>query len=185
MDLTAQDSECTDHLHAYMLNSFNSYIRYTTDDSKSSATSDRFTLVNMRGTNHSQVFEEYDGYGATSHGAGGVPANSNPNSGVSSAAPSSYISFSRASGSPSLTTKLLTKNSVSASTTYLTDSSTTTRAGEPIGPYGILPTPSAIGRSDDGDNRSGAMSLSRQTDSTLQKVSLILWPVMVGAMMAI
>lgn len=53
-----------------------------------------------------------------------------------------------------------------------------------VGPFGTLPSPSESPVSTNQSNGSNAFSLTRQKDSLWKKISLILGPVMIGAVMA-
>lgn len=151
-----------------------------TYESEAKVYTERFTLKSMNGTNYSAWFEEYPDRDMSSHGSGGLPpANSNANPLVSSTRLVPSSSYTPLDVTPSLTQTTLEFPSTSA-----TPSHASSQIGGPIGPFGNLPTPSAAEPSISG-SRSGAMSLSRQRDSAWQKISLILWPVMVGAIMAV
>jgi hypothetical protein len=191
MDSTAPHSMYSSHERAYMLTASSSYVRYTTDDSKTVVNSDRFTLTHMNGRNHSQFFNEYHDHDEMSHGSGGPPVYSNVNPAVLSTRSmpiSPYASGSNQAPTQAGTLRPSATNSVLPSVTSLLDSSSsinqaTPQAGGSIGPIGTLPTPTIA--NEPTRNRSGAMSLSRQRDSALKKISLLLWPVMVGALMAV
>ncbi|CUA66708.1 hypothetical protein RSOLAG22IIIB_00154 [Rhizoctonia solani] len=160
------------------------YIRYMTEESGSIVNTDRFSLSQMNGTNFSQLFNEQPDPNIVSHGSGGSGSIPLMNPSVS-ATPSSYITsgqtakFGQGGNSPAPT------GSYSASTS---SPSGVSQAGGPIGPLASPPTPSLDDTEDSeptsAGKSSGAVSLTRQRESAWQKVSLMLWPVLVGAIMA-
>ncbi|CAE6522562.1 unnamed protein product [Rhizoctonia solani] len=172
------------------------YIRYMTEESGSVVNTTRFTLSQMNGTNFSQLFNEQPEPNVVSHGSGGsLPASNahtDPSASVTQATPSSYITsgqtarLGQAGNSPSPTGTYPTSTSPSGFTNEADQNAS--QAGGPIGPLGTPPTPSLDDTEDSEptptSNRSGAVSLTRQRESAWQKVSLALWPVLVGAVMA-
>ncbi|KAG8732824.1 hypothetical protein FRC11_010721 [Ceratobasidium sp. 423] len=174
------------------------YVRYMMEGSNSVVNTDRFTLTHMNGTNFSRMFNEQPDPNVVSHGSGGFPPTMDGLTGTSAsvaqATPSSsYVTsgqtarLTQAGNAPSPTgTRSVPANSASDSTNEANQS--VSQAG-PIGPLGTPPTPSL---DDTGDSeptsrgsQSGAVSLTRQRESAWQKISLALWPVLVGAMMAL
>ncbi|EUC64106.1 hypothetical protein RSOL_435460 [Rhizoctonia solani AG-3 Rhs1AP] len=172
------------------------YIRYMTEESGSAVNTDRFTLSQMNGTNFSQLFNEQPDPNIVSHGSGGSHPASNAQMGsasVAQATPSSYKTLgqtarlNQAGSSPTPTGTHPT--STSSSSGFIEGNQSTSNADGLVGPLGAPPTPSLDDTEDSEPtskgSQSGAVSLRRQRESSWQKVSLALWPVLVGAVMAV
>ncbi|KAG9074624.1 hypothetical protein FS749_013792 [Ceratobasidium sp. UAMH 11750] len=147
----------------YGFNSSQYYIRYRSNDQKGFAYSDRFTLANMDGPDFS--------LNTTSHGAGGAVA-SQARFSTSSWRPNSTPIFTPA-GRPTSIRGTPTLSINGAPGNY-------PQGDEPMDPS----TPTETATPDIQSNGSSALSLTRQRDSAWKKISLLLWPLMVGAVMA-
>ncbi|CAE6483183.1 unnamed protein product, partial [Rhizoctonia solani] len=177
-NLSMYDEWVTVHFRPdYGFDSTAYYIRYMTEESSSSINTDRFTLSQMNGTNFSRLFNEYPDPNVVSHGSGGSPhSNAHTNPGASTAQAGNSFT---PTGTRPVPTSSLSGNGANQSAS---------QTNGPIGPLGTLPTPSLDDTGDSEPNstgsQSGAVSLTRQRESAWQKISLALWPVLVGAMMA-
>lgn len=106
---------------------------------------------------------------STSHGSGGSP----PVDGPVKVTPSGFVSATPTThGSPTSSAGINGATSTYAAVTEL------------FGPFGDLPSPSGSPVPIPQSNGSSAMSLTRQKDSIWKKISLVLGPVMIGAVMA-
>ncbi|KAG8706928.1 hypothetical protein FRC09_002120 [Ceratobasidium sp. 395] len=147
----------------YGFNSSQYYIRYRSNDQKGIAYSDRFTLTNMDGPDLS--------LNTTSHGAGGAPP-------VASQPHPTSFSYKPA---PVFTPTRTSTLGVNGSPDYYP------QGDEPVGQYPTVPPPSSpteTARVDAQSNGSSALSLTRQGESAWKKISIVLWPILVGAVMA-
>ncbi|KAJ1304720.1 hypothetical protein OPQ81_005858 [Rhizoctonia solani] len=173
------------------------YVRYMTEESNSIVNTDRFSLSRMNGTNFSQLFNEQPDPNVVSHGSGGSPpssnARTNPDVSAQTTRSSSRVTLgetariTQAGNAPAPTGSHLTPTSSPSGSTNGTNS----HANGPIGPIGPLGSPPTLSLDDTEDSgptptgyQSGAVSLTRQRENVWQKVSLVLWPVLVGVMMA-
>lgn len=175
----------------YGFNSSQYYIRYRTNDGKGIAYSEHFMLTDMNGPNFSSMS---NGTESSSHGAGGSPPV------VSSATTASQVipfgnrkpeatgsaSHLTPIGAPSATPVAYGNPAPLVGTNVGINGATSTyaEATGAIGPFGTLPSPSESPVSTTQSNGSSAMSLTRQKDSVWKKISLVLGPVMIGAVMA-
>ncbi|CAE6416788.1 unnamed protein product [Rhizoctonia solani] len=170
------------------------YVRYTTEETNATVNTNRFSLSRMNGTNLSRLFNEQPDLNIVSHGSGGsAPDRTNhsvssvdtqPNSGHASEQATRVTHFSN------LPTPTGTYSLPTNSLSHFTDGNnqSTSQTSGPIGPLGTPPT-LTLGDTEDSqptstESQSGAISLTRQRDSAWQKISLALWPVLVGAVMA-
>ncbi|KAH7339753.1 hypothetical protein B0J17DRAFT_716754 [Rhizoctonia solani] len=153
------------------------YVRYMTEETSSIVNTNRFTLSQMNGTNFSRLFNEHPDPNVVSHGSGGSPlSNAHTNPSASTAQAGNSLAPAGARPTP---TSSLSGNE---------DNQGASQTNGPIRPLGTSPSPSLDDTEDSepksAGNQSGAVSLTRQRESAWQKVSLVLWPVLVGAMMA-
>ncbi|KAF8608933.1 hypothetical protein BDV93DRAFT_213284 [Ceratobasidium sp. AG-I] len=155
----------------YGFNSSQYYVRYRTNNGKGVAYSERFTLTDMDGPDFSLMS---NGTGnSTSHGSGGSPPVASPVTTASSVTPIGPLSATPVThGNP---TSLIGINGATSTHVQVTGA---------IGPFGTLPSPSEPPMSTPQSNGSSTMSLIRQKDSVWKKISLVLGPVMIGAVMA-
>ncbi|QRV93834.1 hypothetical protein RhiJN_21852 [Ceratobasidium sp. AG-Ba] len=156
----------------YGFNSSQYYIRYRTSSQQSTAYSERFTLTNMDGPDLSAA--------VVSHGSGGVAP------GASRLQVSGRLSVPTTASGFVVSSSTTHKMSISS-----TSSASTTRPSvdQPVGPFVTLPSPTHLSPTQTTppevkSNGANTMSLARQQDSTWKKVSILLWPVLVGAIMA-
>ncbi|KAG8745200.1 hypothetical protein FRC10_008512 [Ceratobasidium sp. 414] len=171
-NVDAFDNELKVFIRAdYGFNSSQYYIRYRSNDQKGLAYSDRFTLANMDGPEFS--------LNATSHGSGGAPpiaSQAQASAGASHYRPNS-TPISTPVGSPTPVRGAPTLSVNGAPGNY-------PQGDEPVDPSDPLNSPTETATPDIQSNGSSALSLTRQRDSAWKKSLLVLWPVMVGAMMA-
>ncbi|KAG9125196.1 hypothetical protein FRC07_008594 [Ceratobasidium sp. 392] len=149
----------------YGFNSSQYFIRYRSQDQKGLVYSDRFTLTDMDGPDFS--------LNATSHGSGGPPP-------VASQVYATSTAYKPVSGFTAAGTSTL---DVSSAPYYHP------QGDEPIEQYPTFPypppsAPTETAKADIQSNGSSALSLARQRDSAWKKISILLWPVLVGAVMA-
>jgi hypothetical protein len=149
----------------------------------------------MNGTNYNQLFNEQPDLSTVSHGSGG----STPD-GTNHSAWSTHATLSSGPVSEQVTRVTQTGSLSAPTSTYLSPTNSpsgfidgsnqsASQTSGPIGPLGTPPNPT-LGDTEDSqpistDSQSSAAGLTRQRDSPWQKVCLALWPVLVGAMMAI
>ncbi|ELU42670.1 hypothetical protein AG1IA_03289 [Rhizoctonia solani AG-1 IA] len=170
------------------------YVRYATEETSSVVNTNHFTLSDMNGTNFSQLFNEQPDPNVASHGSGGSGSD-HTNQSISSTLTTANLGhssekatgFTRNGNAPTSTGVYPLPTSSMAGFTNGNDQGVS-QTGGPIGPLGAPPMPT-VGDTDDSqqistDSQSGAISLTRQRDSAWRKLSLALWPVLVGAMMA-
>ncbi|KAG9103471.1 hypothetical protein FRC06_010579 [Ceratobasidium sp. 370] len=150
----------------YGFNSSQYYIRYRSNDQKGLAYSDRFTLANMGGPDFS--------LNATSHGSGGASPGASRVQASAGASHRGTTPIFTPAGSPTPVRGAPTLSVNSAPGNY-------PQGDEPMDPPG---SPTETATPDIQSNGSSALSLARQKDSAWKKILLVLWPVMVGAVMA-